>query len=136
MNMINVPQDQFPPITIRDSDCTRLGQLAEAIAEASPATAELLAREVERATRVPDGQALPGIVGMESEVVFRDDSTGQEKCVSLVYPNAADIDAGRISIATPIGAALIGLSAGQAMSFETPSGDLRSLTVLAVRDPA
>jgi len=33
--------------------------------------------------------------------------------VTLVYPEAADVDAGKISILTPIGAALIGLSMGQ-----------------------
>jgi regulator of nucleoside diphosphate kinase len=58
-----------------------------------------------------------------------------QKQVRLVYPNAADIDAGRVSVLTPIGAALIGLSAGQAISFETPSGEQRSLTVLDVRGP-
>lgn len=72
---------------------------------------------------------------MESEVTFRDDATGLQKQVTLVYPNAADIDAGRVSVLTPIGAALIGLSAGQAISFETPSGEQRSLTVLDVRGP-
>ena len=55
---------------------------------------------------------------MESEVTFRDDATGSQKQVTLVYPKAADIDAGRISVLTPIGAALIGLSAGQAISFD------------------
>jgi regulator of nucleoside diphosphate kinase len=53
----------------------------------------------------------------------------------LVYPKSADIEAGRISVLTPIGAALIGLSAGQAISFATPSGELRSLTVVEVRQP-
>ena len=70
---------------------------------------------------------------MESGVSFRDDATGQTKEVVLVYPKDADIASGRISVTTPIGAALIGLSAGQAISFETPSGDSRSLTVLEVR---
>jgi regulator of nucleoside diphosphate kinase len=107
----------------------------EAIAEASPATAEFLAREIDRATVVPDTETLQDIVGMESEVVFRDDATGQQKRVVLVYPKDADIERGRISIVTPIGAALIGLSAGQAISFETPSGGLRSLSVLEVRGP-
>lgn len=113
----------------------RLAQLAEAAAETSPATAEFLAGEVERATVVPDVAPLAGIVGMESEVTFRDDATGLLKRVTLVYPKAANIEAGRISVLTPIGAALIGLSAGQAISFATPSGERRSLTVMEVRGP-
>ena len=45
---------------------------------------------------------------------------------------ARDVDAGKISILTPIGAALIGLSGGQSIEFQTPSGGWRSLTVIAV----
>ncbi len=134
-NMINVPRTELPPIRIRQTDSERLAQLAEAAAGTSPATAEFLAREIERATVVPDTAPLAGIVGMESEVTFRDDVTGLQKQVTLVYPKSADIAAGRISVLTPIGAALIGLAAGQAISFETPSGELRSLTVLEVHGP-
>lgn len=132
-NMINTSQTQRPPIKIRQADLERLAQLAEAATATSPATAEFLAGEIERATVVPDTAPLTGIVTMESEVVFRDDATGVQKQVTLVYPKAADIEAGRISVLTPIGAALIGLSAGQAISFATPSGERRSLTVLEVR---
>jgi regulator of nucleoside diphosphate kinase len=53
--------------------------------------------------------------------------------VTLVYPEAADVDAGKISILTPIGAALIGLSVGQTIEFQTPGGRWRSLTVLKVQ---
>ena len=133
--MINAPQTQLPPIKIRRADMERLAQLAEAAAETSPATAEFLAGEIERATVVPDTAPLAGVVAMESEVIFRDDATGIQKQVILVYPKAANIEAGRISVLTPIGAALIGLSAGQAISFATPSGELKSLTVLEVRQP-
>ena len=131
--MINAPQTQLPPIKIRRADMERLAQLAEAAAETSPATAEFLAGEIERATVVPDTAPLAGVVAMESEVIFRDDATGVQKQVILVYPKAANIEAGRISVLTPIGAALIGLSAGQAISFVTPSGERRSLTVMEVR---
>jgi regulator of nucleoside diphosphate kinase len=134
-NMINLPRSQLPPIKIRRSDSERLAQLADAVAETAPATADFLAGEIERATVVPDTAPLAGVVGMESEVIFRDDVTGVQKHVRLVYPESADIEEGRISVLTPIGAALIGLSAGQAISFETPSGELRSLTVMEVREP-
>ena len=133
--MTHLPRTELPPIKIRQAERERLGHLADASAETFPATAEFLAGEVERATVVPDAAPLAGIVGMESEVTFRDDTTGLQKRVTLVYPKSADIEAGRISVLTPIGAALIGLAAGQAISFVTPSGELRSLTVLDVRGP-
>ena len=132
--MINSTRTELPPIKIRQADFERLAQLAEAAAATAPATAEFLADEIERATVVADTAPLAGIVGMESEVIFREDATGLQKQVTLVYPKSADIGAGRISVLTPIGAALIGLSEGQAISFATPSGQLRSLTVVEVRD--
>ena len=133
--MIDLPRTPLPPITIRQADFERLAQLAEAAAGAARATADFLAGEIERATVVADTAPLAGVVGMESEVIFRDDATGLQKQVTLVYPKSADIEAGRISVLTPIGAALIGLSAGQTISFATPSGELRSLTVMEVRGP-
>jgi regulator of nucleoside diphosphate kinase len=133
--MIDPTRTAPPPIRIRQADFERLAQLAEAAAATAPATADFLAGEIERATLVPDTAPLAGVVGMESEVIFRDDATGLQRRVTLVYPKSADIEAGRVSVLTPIGAALIGLSAGQAISFATPSGELKSLTVLEVRQP-
>ncbi len=98
--MIHSTRTELPPIKIRQADFERLVQLAEAAAETAPVTAEFLAGEIERATLVPDTAPLPGIVGMESEVMFRDDATGLQKQVTLVYPKSADIEAGRISVLT------------------------------------
>src|SRR3569833_3820686 len=99
--MIHLPRTQHPPITIRQAECKRLGHLADASVETFPAAAEFLAREIERATVVSDTAPLVGIVGMESEVTFRDDATGSQKRVRLVYPTAAAIDAGRVSVLPP-----------------------------------
>jgi len=54
--------------------------------------------------------------------------------VTLVYPAEADISQGRISVLTPVGTALIGLRSGGSITWETPAGEARQLTVLAVRD--
>jgi len=123
---------ELPPITISGIDFDRLSKLAELAAERAPETAEFLAREVARATVVPSGFPLTGVVTMGSEVEFRDDVTGQVRTVTLVYPEQADISVGRISVLTPVGAALIGLSAGQSIEWQTPSGGWRSLSVLRV----
>lgn len=121
---------ELPPISLRMCDADRLRNIAEAAADKYPQTTEFLAREIERAEILPDARLLPGLVAMNSEVTFRDDISTQERTVTLVYPEAADVDAGKISILTPIGAALIGLSVGQTIEFQTPGGRWRSLTVL------
>lgn len=73
---------------------------------------------------------------MGCQVEFRDDTTGKVQTVTLVYPGEADIAQGKISVLTPIGAALIGLRAGHSISWETRSGDIKRLTVLTVREPS
>lgn len=72
---------------------------------------------------------------MGADVTFRDDVTGKTRRVTLVYPHEADIDANKISVLTPIGAALIGLSVSQSIEWQTQTGHWRSLTVLDVHQP-
>jgi regulator of nucleoside diphosphate kinase len=72
---------------------------------------------------------------MGCEVEFRDDTTGKVQTVTLVYPEDADISQGKISVLTPIGAALIGVRVGHSITWETRTGEMRRLTVLQVREP-
>jgi regulator of nucleoside diphosphate kinase len=119
---------KLPPITITSADMRRLNVLA--LSDAPPA--ESLAREIDRANIVPVHQAMPELVRMGSLVKYRENTTGQVREVTLVYPREADVEANRVSVLTPFGAALIGLSVGQTMEFETPHGEKLSLTVLQV----
>lgn len=127
---------ELPPVAMSLSDTERLSKLAAAAADRFPATAEFLAREIERAEIVPDHQLSRHVVRMGSRVRFRDDVTMQEREVTLVYPDTADVAEGKISVLTPIGAALVGISVSQSIEFRTPAGGRRSLTVLEVRQPA
>ena len=122
----------LPPITLTTTDSARLQRLVSAAESTFPRTADFLSREIERAEIVDSISLLPGVVVMGSEVEFRDETTGQVRRVTLVYPNEADVAVGRISVLTPIGAALIGLSVSQTMEWETPGGERRSLTILSV----
>ncbi|WP_299803225.1 nucleoside diphosphate kinase regulator [Tardiphaga sp.] len=133
--MISYQHPELPPISLRMGDADRLRNIAEAASRKYPETTDFLAREIERAEILPDERLLPGLVTMNSEVTFRDDISREERTVVLVYPDAANVDAGRISILTPIGAALIGLSAGQTIEFQTPGGRWRALTVLHANPP-
>ena len=86
---------------------------------------------MERADVVTAEAIPPNVVQMGSGVVFQSDN-GETRRVRLVFPGQADIAAGRISILTPIGAALIGLSEGQSIAWKTRDGRSRQLTILAV----
>ena len=133
--MASYLQPELPPIAITMQDSERLSRLANAAADRFPRTADFLAREIDRAQLILDTEVRPGLVTMGSEVEFRDDVTHYVRTVTLVYPDEADVASGRISVLTPIGAALIGLSVTQSIEFETPSGGKRRLTVLGVRNP-
>ncbi len=126
----------LPAIRVTAGDRERLYGLADAAAARMPELAEYLASELDRAKVVPAGKAAEGFVRMGSEVEFRDDTTGKAQAVTLVYPGEADIARGRISVMTPVGAALLGLGKGQSIGWETRTGGAKRLTVLDVREPA
>ncbi|TXL75932.1 nucleoside diphosphate kinase regulator [Vineibacter terrae] len=122
----------LPTITLTADNHERLSRLADAAADGMSAEADFLAREVDRAVVVDPERIAPQIVTMNSRCVFRDDSNGFDRTVTLVYPEDEDAAAGRISVLTPIGSALIGLAEGQSMSWRTRSGERRVLTLLRV----
>jgi len=78
--------------------------------------AEALARELDRA-RILRRRHSGDHVRIGSGVTFRDEGSGKESTITLVRPEEADIDAGRISVMTPIGAALIGMAAGKSIDW-------------------
>jgi regulator of nucleoside diphosphate kinase len=125
----------LPPIAIRPRDIEQLGRLANAAMEKYPKTAEFLAREVARAEMLSGLTPPEGLVSMGSRVEFRFGGGEETRAITLVYPNEADTAAGKISVLTPIGAALIGLSVGQSIEWQSPAGEWRSLTVVRADPP-
>lgn len=121
-----------PRIVIPASEHARLLALADAAEKRTPIVAEFLADELTRAEVVKDEEFDANIVRMSSRVTFVDEVTNRTRTITLVYPDAADIDQNRISILTPIGAALIGLSPGQSITWPLPDGRVGTLKVLSV----
>jgi regulator of nucleoside diphosphate kinase len=121
-----------PALLLSEADHGRLTGLAVAALERFPEAAQRLLAEAERAEIVADGALPEDAIAMYSHVEFHDESHGTIHRVQLVYPGEADIAAGRISVLTLIGAALIGLSAGQSIAWPTREGRERRLTVLRV----
>lgn len=120
-----------PPIVLCESDVERLSTLALAMEGASKA-AGLLLDEIERADVRPDASLPADVVRMHSTVAFQDDTHGAARTVQLVYPHEADIAAGKISVLTPVGAGLIGLSPGQSIVWPDRDGRERPLRILSV----
>ena len=120
-----------PAITMTRSDQQGLLRLAESYSARNPAVADQLFAELDRARVVDDGRIAADIVRMGSSLRFTTDA-GEDRSVTLVFPGEADIAEGKISILTPIGAALIGLSAGQSIDWTARDGRTHRLTVESV----
>ncbi len=134
MTDITTTPRQKPEISISTSDHARLSILADAIAERDATLADDLAGELERARVVADDKIAQGVIRMGSRLRFKDEK-GLERTVSLVFPPEADIAQGKMSILTPVGTALIGLSPGQSILWTARNGQRHELTVLEVEAP-
>tara|TARA_R110000751_G_scaffold31160_4_gene79458 strand:- start:54501 stop:54833 length:333 start_codon:yes stop_codon:yes gene_type:complete len=108
--------------------------LAEAGSAALASAAESLLVEMERARVVPDAKLPADSVRMGSRVRYVTERD-EERAVTLVYPVDADIAAGKVSVLTPVGAALIGMRAGKSISWTARDGRTNVLTVTAVEQP-
>ena len=127
---------ELPPITITARDHERLTRIASAFVGRSPDTSDMgltLVDELDRARIVDSSEVPPDVVTMNSRVefYFDGDKTGR-RVVTLVYPGEQDIAEGRISVHTPVGIALLGLTEGQSIEWMARPGTLRRLTVTKV----
>ena len=130
------PSAGKPPIHLIDEDYDLIAGLALSIEKRSPELAKLLLDEIDRAEIHERGTLPPDVVAIGSEVEFLDVDSGATRRVKLVLPSEADIDAGRVSILTSVGAGLIGLRKGQSIDWPRPNGGPRVLRILNVRRAA
>jgi regulator of nucleoside diphosphate kinase len=120
----------LPAITMTRRDFARIDQLtATHLPPNASRTLDYLVRELSRATVVPAEKIGRDVVTMHSQVLYRDDETGQRRVVTLVYPPRLPSGDDTLSILTPLGAALIGVSEGQSIEYERADGEMRRVTV-------
>jgi regulator of nucleoside diphosphate kinase len=122
----------LPPITISEADREKLYAVAtSALANSRrAAAASNVLREIHRATIVPNDQLPPNVVAVNSQVDVRDNIAGTNRRIVVVLPDELSSQANEVSVLSPLGAALIGLSEGSSVEWCTASGDRSSITVL------
>lgn len=86
---------------------------------------ESLQEEIGRSRIVQSRQVPPDVVTINSRIRLRDLDADQEMFLTLVLPNAANFAEGRLSVASPIGTAIIGYAAGDTIEWSVPSGTKR-----------
>ena len=119
-----------PSLTITRLDLQRLEHLLDSLDDFGPSAIALQA-ELDRADVVGHDEVPAGVVTMNSRVHCREESSGKDYHLTLVYPQDAGGE-GKVSILAPVGSALLGLSVGQHIDWTGPSGKVLKLTLLAV----
>lgn len=121
-----------PALVLSRLDCERLEALLEQPAQ-SGAAFDALRDELARAELREPRDMPSDAITMNSTARFRDESSGEERELTLVYPRDADGSPDKISILAPVGSALLGLRAGQSIEWPVPGGRSTRLVVLGVR---
>jgi regulator of nucleoside diphosphate kinase len=129
------PTSRRPRIIVSETTLAHLEGLVDGAMQRNPALAERLLEELGRAKVVPANKLPANVVSIGNAVTYRNEATGQEQTVTLVFPEDADITTGRVSVMTPIGTALLGLAEGAAFYWDTRDNQRRMLTVTKV-EPA
>lgn len=91
-----------------------------------------LASELEQADIVESRDVPADVVTMNSRVVFEDVGSGKRTEVTIVFPQDANVQHGKVSVLAPVGTALLGLAAGESIVWPFPDGSSRCLRVVAV----
>ncbi|MDD4018494.1 MAG: nucleoside diphosphate kinase regulator [Kiritimatiellae bacterium] len=84
-----------------------------------------LASELQRAKVVGSREVSARIVTMNSRVKLRDLDTKAEMELTLAFPSEADVDAGKISVLSPVGTAILGYGEGDTVIWTVPAGTRR-----------
>jgi regulator of nucleoside diphosphate kinase len=87
-----------------------------------------LQREIDQAVIVESNKIAANTITMNSTVQLVDLDTDERMIVTLVYPENANMQEGKISVLAPVGTAILGCSEGETIQWEVPDG-IRSLKI-------
>ena len=132
---IHLSIDARPQIHLLASESDLIADLALSAEHRHPVVAAMLLEEIERAELHEADDMPDGHIRLNSRVTFMDERSRQVRDVQLVLPIDANIAEGRISILTPIGAALYGLADGACISWPDLDGNERLIRIMRVEHP-
>ena len=111
-------------IIITDTDYQRLIGLIGFTTETHkmPESVAQLFRALRNAERVLPEQVPENVVTMNSRVLLKDLSNRREAELTITYPQEADHRERKVSVFSSIGTALLGMQAGDIVSWKVPGG--------------
>ena len=131
----NCPDGPRPPIHLLAAESDLVASLALVAEHRLPLVAAMLLEEIERAElHAPDNMP-QGHVRLNSRVTFLDEKSRRIREVQLVLPANANLAEGRLSVLTPMGAALYGLADGACINWPDLDGNDRPIRIMRVDEP-
>jgi len=115
-------------IYITDNDMKRLRELimvARDFGQEDEKDLKELENELDKAKIVKFKDIPKDVITMNSEIHLLDVVAGEEVVYTLVFPNQANANEGKVSIMAPIGTALLGYSVGDVIEWKVPGGITR-----------
>ena len=86
---------------------------------------EKLRMEIQRAMVVSPQEIPADVITMNSAVHLKDIDTGEDETYTLVFPEDANLEEGKISVLAPIGTAMLGYKVGDIFEWDVPAGKRR-----------
>lgn len=120
------------PVVLCEDDHRKLSELMNLGSKAHADHEMTLAHEIGRAIVVKNDAFPANTIRIGSQVRIKDLSNGKEKDFQIVMPSEADIKTQKISVLSPMAAAIIGFRAGDEVNWKMPSG-LKKLKILDVK---
>ncbi|QGZ61184.1 GreA/GreB family elongation factor [Paraburkholderia acidisoli] len=106
-----------------------LARLEKSAAEPGAAARQTMLDEfLERAEIVEPRDVGANIVTMNSQVTLVNDQ-GEPFTYTVVYPQGANVEQGRLNVFSPAGLALLGAKRGDTVRFMPPSGAVETLKI-------
>jgi regulator of nucleoside diphosphate kinase len=113
---------------LTELDVTRLERIASR--PGAEKLADMLDVLLERAAIVPAETIPQDVVTMNSSVLCTLEGEKEPRQWTLVYPDAADLEGGQLSVLSPVGTALLGARAGETVTYRLPDGREQHVTVV------
>src|SRR4051812_20297816 len=121
--------DQLPPIAIARRDYARLERLADDALRARHPVGWFLMAEIRRAVVFDAGTTPERVACLNQWVTYRVDGSRHSESRILVCPDELGNDQMELSVLSPLGAAVLGMSIGDRIKFFSIEGALHCVAV-------
>jgi len=122
-------------IVLTQGDYVRVAQMVQRLRYAEDAETRARVQQIQRdlddAHVVAPDHVPHNVITMGSRVQFLDIDTRMKTTYTVVWPDEACMDEGRVSVLAPIGLALLGCQVGDEVDCYTPAG-VRRLRITEV----